>query len=92
MPTTRLIHTAAAALAIGALIAPAAHGMPAQDGGGHDASAGLPKTAEPVVTKLDPGFDWASAALGAGAGALVVSLLAAGGMTAGRRTPPRPAR
>ena len=78
--STRIIRLVTASLVAGTLVAPAASARPA----GPDApSSGTPVVLEsaPVVTSVDEGFDWASAAIGAGAAGGLVLLLGAGGAT-----------
>ena len=84
----RLARTVAAGLAAAALAAPAASARPIDhprlpaSGGAGTAVAVEPDPAAPrvpVVRTIDAGFDWGSAAIGAGgAGALVV-IVALGG-------------
>jgi len=78
--STRITRLAAASLIAGALAAPAASARPA----GPD----TPNTGEPVVTdpappvvQIDDGFDWASAAIGAGTAGGLLLLIGAGGTT-----------
>jgi hypothetical protein len=51
-----------------------------------------PATTAPRVQSSDPGFDWGSAAVGAGAGAGVLALLTLGGLSVGERRRLRVAR
>jgi hypothetical protein len=89
MPSHRrsqLQRTLAAGLAAAALAAPAAHAVP-----NNEPNAGLaPPPTEPVpgppaVTTIDQGFDWGSAAIGAGGAATVLLLGAAGASAASPR-------
>lgn len=87
MPTSfRLIVPAVAALAFGA---PAAHARPAADPPVPPA-----RVAPAPVTVSAPsaaeGFDWSSAAIGAGGVAGIVVLLSAGAAVAGRARVPSP--
>ena len=80
---TRLVT---AGLITGALAAPAESARPIAP----DApSTGEPVIVEagpaPVVQRADEGFDWASAAIGAGAGGALVLLLGVGGTTSRNR-------
>jgi hypothetical protein len=83
----RVRCAAAAALAVTALAAPPAGALPCEVVCGSNATpAGSPA---PAVTRtVDDGFDWGSAAIGAGAGA-AIALLSLGGATLVR---PRTAR
>jgi hypothetical protein len=77
-PITRLVS---AALIAGALAAPTASARPA---GPDPPSTGKPVVIEsppPVVQRIDEGFDWASAAIGAGAAGGLVLLIGVGGTT-----------
>ena len=77
--SNRITRLAAAGLIAAALAAPAASARPA----GPD----TPNTGEPVVepappvVQIDDGFDWASAAIGAGTAGGLVLLIGAGGTT-----------
>jgi hypothetical protein len=74
---TRLVTTG---LIAGALAAPAASARPA---GPDTPITGEPVVVEPgpVVQSVDDGFDWASAAIGAGAAGGLVLLIGVGGTT-----------
>lgn len=94
-----LSRTLSAYLAIAALAAPAADARPAFDpipasGGTH--SAGVAHEAKQpvptVVRHIDEGFDWSSAAIGAGGGAGAVLLTLAGVSTLMSHRRIRPAR
>jgi hypothetical protein len=84
MPLRRNI---AAALAIAAFAAPAAQAAPITEPGTGDTpgSAMLEVTpietepAAPVTISVDEGFDWGSAAIGAGAAGALLALLSLGG-------------
>jgi hypothetical protein len=77
----------AAGLAVAALAAPAAQAGPIIERGTGDTpgSATLDTTpietepAAPVTTTIDEGFDWGSAAIGAGAAGALLALLSLGG-------------
>jgi len=78
--SNRITRLAAAGLIAAALAAPAASARPA----GPD----TPNTGEPVVidpappvVQIDDGFDWASAAIGAGTAGGLVLLIGVGGTT-----------
>ena len=73
----RITRLLAAGLAAGALAAPTAFASPASEPG----SVSGPVTAEPpvVVRTVDDGFDWGSAAIGAGTGGAVIVLVSLGG-------------
>jgi hypothetical protein len=80
----RFTRVVAAALATGALAAPAAQAVPARDPGGTRtmSRAELQALGRPVVVRsVHQGFEWGDAAVGA-AGATVVVLLGAAGMSA----------
>lgn len=81
MPVSRRItRLVTAGLIAGALAAPAASARPA---GPDPPSSGEPVTVDPdpapVVQSIDEGFDWASAAIGAGAAGGLVLLIVVGG-------------
>jgi hypothetical protein len=81
--SSRLAGPLIAGLAVGALAAPAASARPAPpDASTVPGDVSTQVAAEfdaPMVRSVDEGFDWASAALGAGgAGGLVLVLLAGG--------------
>jgi hypothetical protein len=77
----------AAGLAVAALAAPAAQASPDRQPGSGDTpgSAAIDVTgietepAAPVVTTIDEGFDWGSAAIGAGAAGALLALVSLGG-------------
>ena len=69
----RLARALAAGVAVAALAAPAASAMPqTREGAGE--SAPHPQNAPLVVRASDEGFDWGSAAIGAGALVVLISL------------------
>ena len=77
----RIARLATAALLAGALAAPAAYAVPASpDRQPADRVVVEPEPA-PVVQSVDDGFDWASAAIGAGAAGGLILLIGAGGTT-----------
>jgi hypothetical protein len=89
-------RSVAAGLAVAALAAPAAQAAPIRDPGTGDTpgSAMLDVTpietepAAPVTTTIDEGFDWGSAAIGAGAAGALLALVSLGGYKfASRRHP-----
>jgi hypothetical protein len=78
----RITHLATAGLIAGALAAPAASARPATDP--PIQNSGEPvviEPAPPVMQSADDGFDWASAAIGAGAAGGLVLLIGVGGTT-----------
>lgn len=81
---TRLTHLFAVTAAAAALAAPSAVARPAED-------RPEPAPAPTVVREIESGFDWGSAAIGAGSGAALV-LLALGGVTVATNRPLRHAR
>jgi hypothetical protein len=80
----RILAPAAAALA---LAAPAAPAHPAVDAPNHNSAAELTAPAPSVQPKAE-GFDWGSAAIGAGGVAGLVALLTAGTAVVGRNRVP----
>jgi hypothetical protein len=80
-------HSLAAGLAVAALAAPAAQAAPILEPGTGDTpgSATLDVTpietepTAPVTTTIDEGFDWGSAAIGAGAAGALLALVSLGG-------------
>jgi hypothetical protein len=77
----RITRLATAGLIAGALAAPAASARPA---GPDTPNTGEPVVMEPsapVVQSVDEGFDWASAAIGAGTAGGLVLLIGVGGTT-----------
>lgn len=94
-------------LAVLALVTPAAQARPALDSPSHvsqteaqviaSRGVGAPEPAgvtssAPRVQSTDPGFDWASAAIGAGVGFSALALLALGAVSMGGRRHMRTAR
>ena len=81
--TRRVCRSAAGALAVVALAAPTAAARPAIESTA-DARAAQPPG--PTITRIvDGGFEWASAAIGAGGAAVVLLVSAAGATTVSRR-------
>jgi hypothetical protein len=80
----RILAPAAAALA---LAAPSAPAHPAVDAPNHNSAAEYAAPAPTVQSRAD-GFDWESAAIGAGGVAGLVALLAAGSTVVGRNRVP----
>jgi hypothetical protein len=84
---TQFNRSLAAGLAVAALAAPAAQAVPTREPGTGDTpgSATLDATpieiepAAPVTTTIDEGFDWGSAAIGAGAAGALLALVSLGG-------------
>jgi hypothetical protein len=87
----RLAGLLAAGLATGALAAPAAIARPADNGPAPVAREAATGNA-PSVRSIDEGFDWGSAAIGAGGAGAVLVLLTAGGVAYVSRNPTRAAR
>jgi len=79
----RITRLATAALIAGALAAPAASARPLTDppipNGGEPVV--IEPDSAPVVERVDDGFDWASAAIGAGFAGGIILLVAWGGVT-----------
>ena len=75
--STRLLAPAVAALA---LAAPAAHALPAIEAPNHNSPVQIAAPAQPSAD----GFDWGSAAIGAGGVAGLIALLTAGAAVTGR--------
>jgi hypothetical protein len=80
---TRITRSLSAGLVAIALAAPAAQASPPLEPGSGEAGS-VPVDAPAVTTVIDDGFDWGSAAIGAG-GAAAVLLLSAAGASAPRR-------
>ena len=85
--SNRITRLAAVALIAGALTAPAASARPVSDP--PIQNGGEPVVIEPepapVVQTVDEGFDWDSAAIGAGAAGALVLLIGVGGTSYSRR-------
>ena len=77
----RITRLAAAGLIAGALAAPAASARPVSDPPIDNGSGPVAIDPAPVVQSVDDGFDWASAAIGAGAAGGLILLIGAGGTT-----------
>ena len=77
----RITRLATAGLIAGALAAPAAHAVPASPDRAARRAARHRVRAAPVVQSVDDGFDWASAAIGAGAAGGLILLIGVGGTT-----------
>ena len=80
----RLTRALAAGLVAGALAAPAASAKPApidpvQSGSGSQVA--IEPEPAPVVQSVDGGFDWDSAAIGAGGAGALLLLVSLGGVT-----------
>ena len=76
----RITRLVTVALLAGAIAAPAASAVPA----GPDAPGGqaiIEPEPAPVVQSVEQGFDWASAAIGAGGAASIILLVSLGGIT-----------
>ena len=89
--TQHITRLATAALIAGAVAAPAAHALPAPPDS-QPAERVVVEPAPPVVQSVDSGFDWASAAIGAGAARGLILRIGALSPTRARRfaRPPRP--
>jgi hypothetical protein len=89
----RLTRTVAGALAVTAIAAPTAGALPAEQvQGGSPSSRSAPaigskaEAPAPTVTRtIDDGFDWGSAAVGAGGAAAVLLLTGAGASAVSHR-------
>jgi hypothetical protein len=85
--SSQLRRSLAAGLAVAALAAPAAQASPDRQPGSGDTpgTAAIDVTpietqpGAPVVTTIDEGFDWGSAAIGAGAAGALLALVSLGG-------------
>jgi len=77
----RITRLAAAGLIAGALAAPAASARPAGPDTPNTGEPVVIDPAPPVVQSVDDGFDWASAAIGAGAAGGLILLIGAGGVS-----------
>ena len=73
----RITRLVLVGLAVLALAAPVASARPAPA----DTPVPSVEPAPPVVQSVDEGFDWASAAIGAGAAGGIILLISWGGMT-----------
>ena len=93
-------RTVAAGLAVAALAAPAAQAAPIRDPAlgdtpgpaAIDVTAIETESAPPVTTTIDEGFDWGSAAIGAGGAGALIALVSLGGFaysSRGRMPAPR---
>ena len=80
--SNRITRLVAAGLIAGAVAAPAASARPDTPTTGEPVAI---ESASPVVQGVDEGFDWASAAIGAGVGGGLVLLLGVGGTTIRQR-------
>jgi hypothetical protein len=76
----RITRLAAVALIAVAVAAPTAHAVPAAPDR-QPADRVVIDPAPPVVQSVDDGFDWASAAIGAGTAGGLILLIGAGGTT-----------
>ena len=77
----RITRLATAGLIAGALAAPAAHAVPAAPDAQPADRVVIEPDPAPVVQSVDDGFDWASAAIGAGAAGGLILLIGAGGVS-----------
>ena len=77
----RLTRLVTASLIAGALAAPAASARPVSDPPIQNGSGPVVIEPAPVVPSVDEGFDWASAAIGAGAAGGLILLVGVGGTT-----------
>jgi hypothetical protein len=79
----RITRLVTAALLAGALAAPAASARPVSDPPIDNGSGPvvIKPAPAPVVQSIDEGFDWASAAIGAGAAGSLILLIGVGGTT-----------
>ena len=80
-------RTLAAGIAVAALAAPAAQAVPTREPGTGDTPGPaivdpnevVEDRGRPVTTTIDEGFDWGSAAIGAGAAGALLALVSLGG-------------
>ena len=77
----RITRLTTAALLTGALAAPAASALPVTDPPIDNGRGPVVIKPAPVVPSVDDGFDWTSAAIGAGAAGGLILLIGAGGTT-----------
>jgi hypothetical protein len=78
----RITRLATAGLIAGALVAPGASARPAPlDSPVPAGGEPVVIAPEPVVQRVDDGFDWGSAAIGAGGASAIILLVSAGGIT-----------
>jgi hypothetical protein len=85
-------RTLATAIAVVALAAPAAQAAPSIEPGSGVTGEPLAAEPPPITTTLDEGFDWGSAAIGAGGAGALIALISLGGFTyssRGRTAVPR---
>jgi hypothetical protein len=81
----RITRLATAGLLAAALAAPGASARPLSDPPIQNGSGPVLIERAPVVPRVDEGFDWDSAAIGAGAAGALVLLIGVGGTTFRRR-------
>lgn len=86
-PRSQFHRSLAAGLAVAALAAPAAQAAPIREPGTGDTALSTEPAADSpaITTTIDEGFDWGSAAIGAGGAAAVLLLSAAGASTLSSR-------
>jgi len=77
----RITRLVTAGLIAGALAAPAASARPVTDPPIDNGSGPVVIEPAPVTPSVDDGFDWASAAIGAGAAGGLILLIGVGGST-----------
>ena len=77
----RITRLATAALIAGALAAPTAGARPAWSDTPNTGEPVVVEAPAPVVQRAEAGFDWASAAIGAGTAGGLVLLIGVGGAT-----------
>jgi hypothetical protein len=80
----RITRITAVALATAAVAAPAAHARPATDpplDQGNASQIAIEPEPAPVVQSVDDGFDWGSAAIGAGAAGGLILLIGGSGVS-----------
>jgi hypothetical protein len=79
---SQLQRSLAAGFAVAALAAPAAQAVPTREPGTGDAGLPIEPVADDsptITTMIDDGFDWGSAAIGAGTAGALLALVSLGG-------------
>ena len=82
MKVNRITRLVAIGLATGAIVAPAATAMPAPpDSSVPSSSEPVAIEPAPVVQSVNAGFEWGSAAIGAGAAGALILIISGGGIS-----------
>ena len=81
MKVHRITRLVAVGLAAGAIAAPVASAMPAPPDTPQSSSEPVTIEPAPVVQSIEEGFDWASAAIGAGGAGALILLISGGGIS-----------